>query len=1147
MTALRVGVTFAAVSALLSGLVVIGPSEISATAGAEPSVRSAVTLQVQDAISDRPSVSRASIAFGQGRTAIRSTGRTALGQFVAGIPENAQARVTVSASVPRGNVTAKQRRVAMARATAVANLLRRLPDQGDRISSVRVSAPRPTRAAWTNRVRVTALWGAKAERPGVPVDVQASAGVRSIKVAWESPTNIDRAAPVTYRAYAIEGRERPADWKPSDTDPSCTVVEERACDITTVAIGRGYTVAVVASNDLGSSEPSPWPYGPVVPYGSDYSATGTVTTPTPTDDDPPRSPPGAPGTPTVTAGDTTATLAWTAPTSGGGSITDYQVERSLFGGPFSEQPGCTGVGTALACTATGLVNGTSVRFRIAAVNTAGQGDWSGTSAAITPYGVPGTPAQPSAIAGVTSAEVFWYPPSSNGSDITGYTVSMRRGAGGTWDDVTGACSEVNDYPRDTSCSLTRLTAGDEHFFRVRATNARGPGEYSPESAGVTPTSSSSAPVITEVTPGDTQLEVAYTVTVSAGETVWSRHSSDDGATWSSWADSGATSSGTVTLSSLANGTTYEVQLGLAVSPATPTTLVSGTASGRPGTTPGAPTSVTGASRNGYAAITWAAPSSDGGSPIVGYLVDVSTTGTSGWIPADGTCAPSRTSSSTSRNCNATGLTNGTAYYVRVTAVNSFGAGSPSSASSAVTPAGPPDTPAAPTGEGRTGGSIALAWMAPTTNGAPVSGYEIRRGPNAWGPFSQIGSGLCSRLGTESSTATTCIDTVTGAGPYYYTVTALSTAGASLASPSSGGISPLANASAPDITGVTPGNGSLSVAFTYSGTATNVQYSTNGGSTWTTRSPVSASSPLSITGLTNGTTYSIVLRMATSTGLSDTSDIAPGTPRTTPAAPAAPTGTAGNTSVSLSWSAPSDDGGAQISGYTVQKSTDGVTYTDQAGCTGLGVDFSCTATGLTSGTSYTFKVAAINAAGTGTFSPASSAITPVAATCTAGGTCQVGDTGPGGGTVFYVASSPQSWGQYLEVAPSNWSGGTDPRQAWSGNTSTSVAGATGTGIGAGRANTAAIIADNSTAGRAATSAAAYTGGSKSDWYLPSEGELMALSRSGLGQPYLNPGYWSSTQSQPTKAVMVTMSNTAVTDWTKSTTRYVRPIRAFSPVP
>ena len=1125
MTALRTGVVFGAVGALISGLMLTAPAMVGAmdrghpeaptasTALTSRTAWSAVAGESRDSPEEQVSVKRASVAFGKGRSAMSSTGRTALGQFVAGIPEDAQARVTISASIPKGRVSAKERRLATARANATANLLRRLPDQGDRISSVRVVAPRTTKARWTNRVQVTATWGAKRERPSAPLDVQASASVGSIRVAWEPPANVNRARPVTYRAYAIEGRDRPADWVPSAADASCTVQDQLACDIYEVVIGRGYTVAVVASNDLGSSEPSQWPYGPVVPYGSDSSTTGTVTAPTQTDDDPPRSAPGAPGTPTVTAGDTTATLTWTAPSSGGGSITNYTVEKSLFNGPFSEQAGCTGLGDVRSCTATGLVNGTSVRFRVSAVNTAGQGDWSGASTAVTPYGVPGTPAQPSAIAGVTSAEVFWYPPSSNGSDITGYTVSMRRGVAGTWDDVTGACIEVNDYPNDTSCSLTGLTAGEEYFFRVKATNARGAGADSPESAGVTPTSSSSAPVITEVTPGDAQLDITYTVTVSAGETVWSRYSSDDGATWEPWANSAATSSGTLTIGSLTNGTTYEVQLGLAVSPATPTTLVSGSASGRPGTTPGAPTTVTGTSRNGYAAVTWVAPSSDGGSPLVGYLVDVSTTGTGSWLPADGTCAPSLTSSSTSRNCNATGLTNGTAYYVRVTAVNSFGAGSPSAASSAVTPAGPPDTPAAPTGEGSTGGDINLSWTAPAINGSAITGYSVHRGPNAWGPFTELTSGLCGRPTTGSTIATTCTDTVSSTGPFYYTVTALSDAGASLASPSSGGISPLPNAGAPDITGITPGNSSLSVAFTYSGSASNLQYSTNGGSTWVTRSPSSIVSPLSITGLTNGTTYSIALRMVISSGFSDISDVAPGTPRTTPTAPAAPTGTASTTSVSLSWSAPSDDGGAPISGYTVQKSTDGVNYTDQAGCTSLGVDFTCTATSLTPGTAYTFKVAAMNAAGIGDYSAASAAITPVAATCATGGTCRVGDAGPGGGTVFYVASTPQSWGLYLEVAPSSWSGGSDPRLAWAS---------------------------------AVTSAGAYNGGGLANWRLGTSSELVDLSKSGQGGPFLAPGYWSSS-AQSSTASVVTMSNGAVTTWAKTTTRYVRPIRAFSPVP
>jgi hypothetical protein len=127
-------------------------------------------------------------------------------------------------------------------------------------------------------------------------------------------------------------------------------------------------------------------------------------------------------------------------------------------------------------------------------------------------------------------------------------------------------------------------------------------------------------------------------------------------------------------------------------------------------------------------------------------------------------------------------------------------------------------------------------------------------------------------------------------------------------------------------------------------------------------------------------------------------------------------------------------------------------------------------------------------------------------------CIVGDTGPGGGVVFYVASSNfTSTGstcntacKYMEAAPSGWIVSSAP----AGQTNCATAGSStvdprrhlGTAdrlwttsalIGKGHANTTAMIAQSSggsTAGKAATVSRAYQGGGKTDWFLPSKDEL-----------------------------------------------------------
>jgi hypothetical protein len=74
---------------------------------------------------------------------------------------------------------------------------------------------------------------------------------------------------------------------------------------------------------------------------------------------------------------------------------------------------------------------------------------------------------------------------------------------------------------------------------------------------------------------------------------------------------------------------------------------------------------------------------------------------------------------------------------------------------------------------------------------------------------------------------------------------------------------------------------VSVAFTAganNGNAIiNYEYSTNNGSTWTTRNPVSVTSPIVITGLSIGTTYQVKLRAINGTGAGSASSAVSVTP------------------------------------------------------------------------------------------------------------------------------------------------------------------------------------------------------------------------------------------------------------------------------
>ena len=283
--------------------------------------------------------------------------------------------------------------------------------------------------------------------------------------------------------------------------------------------------------------------------------------------------------------------------------------------------------------------------------------------------------------------------------------------------------------------------------------------------------------------------------------------------------------------------------------------------------------------------------------------------------------------------------------------------------------------------------------------------------------------------------------------------------------------------------------------------------------------------------------------------------APAVAVTSPGAPTIGTVTSTDTiTISVPYTAPSANGSA-ITAYTVTSSPS-VTLTLTSSATANPLTFTAS---FVQNTAYTFTATATNSVGTGSASSASNSVTPYAAlTCAEGGTCVVGNTGPGGGIVYYV-SAGFSCGltlaatcNYLEAAPTTngttnkW---TDVVRRWSASEnsfSTVPNNAIGIDIGTGYKNSVAIVAQpgNLAANSAAVEARAYRGPNNlSDWFLPSQNELYQLyARQTEVGGFEGNLYWSSSE-RDFMSVHSQALNGSQSIESKGTWLYVRPVRAF----
>ena len=254
------------------------------------------------------------------------------------------------------------------------------------------------------------------------------------------------------------------------------------------------------------------------------------------------------------------------------------------------------------------------------------------------------------------------------------------------------------------------------------------------------------------------------------------------------------------------------------------------------------------------------------------------------------------------------------------------------------------------------GQVSLSWTVPTSNGA-IDHYNLYRNGTAVGT-----AGSISFVDTNVSIGTT----------YSYQVSAHNSAGYGPNS-TAATATPQTVPGAPTMLIATPSRAQVSLTWTApsnnGGAAIDYYLVYVDGVAGVQQYTATAAT---ITGLTNGQTYNFTVSAHNPAGNGSQSVALASTPFTVPGTPGGLIATPSSAQVSLTWTAPSNNGGAAIDYYLVY--VDGVAGVQQYTAT------AATITGLTNGQTYNFTVSAHNLAGNGSQTTAVSAtVNPVMAT------------------------------------------------------------------------------------------------------------------------------------------------------------------------
>ena len=528
----------------------------------------------------------------------------------------------------------------------------------------------------------------------------------------------------------------------------------------------------------------------------------------------------------------------------------------------------------------GVIAGNSYNLSIKAQNTAGTSVASNSSSVVT---YPSPPILNSVTRGYNSIRFTYTAPTNGNVSIDRYAYSLSGDT--NYIDI----SYNGQYLTDGSYTITNnIVAGTLYKIRIKSRNATGYSQtYAMDNTGVIPYTTPGVPTINVIEGSFNNIRFTYSPPISNGYDTITKYAYSIDA--SNYYDIGTDGSYTIYNSAnitLIPATRYYVRL-KAYNAAGYSQPFVDTVGAVPYTIPNAPTINNVVAGNQTLTVTFTPSPVDVGTPITYYRFSLNNGVT---FPYTSTTSP----------FTITGLTNGTAYTVKMDAYDIAGDSIDSNSFGPITPYTYPSAPTI-TNVTQDASKIYVYFNTPNNNGSAILGYKYSTN----GTYQTV-AGLTSPI---------LITNLTNGIAVNITLKAYNLAGDSAASNASASITPYTIPDPPTITRIQPITGSIQVYFTppnFNGgnTITGYKYSLDGGAYQT----ISTASPFTIGGIANGAIVSVVLKATNAAGDSYVSNTFTTATNSVPYPPTITSVTAGINKITFTFDAPGFDGGQPITNY-----------------------------------------------------------------------------------------------------------------------------------------------------------------------------------------------------------------------------------------